>query len=167
MVLNDCLVLWLQLKGQCQDSALVGGITAVLEQGTPVQMIQLLQSPWEERFRVRTSTWPPPLPPHLLWSVNQEFPTHSPPQGIPGAGGGWKFSGLTEALSPNHLSLIKYSEGQMSVSDILASCETEQYLAVCGTDGGSDTRLQESRSGLLKCLAHQRQVLHVCALWFF
>ncbi|KAK3537606.1 hypothetical protein QTP70_017002, partial [Hemibagrus guttatus] len=41
-----------QLKGQCQDSALVGGITAVLEQGTPVQMIQLLQSPWEERFRV-------------------------------------------------------------------------------------------------------------------
>lgn len=106
-------------------------------------------------------------PPHLLWSVNQEFPTHSPPQGIPGAGGGWKFSGLTEALSPNHLSLIKYSEGQMSVSDILASCETEQYLAVCGTDGGSDTRLQESRSGLLKCLAHQRQVLHVCALWFF
>lgn len=106
MVLNDCLVLWLQLKGQCQDSALVGGITAVLEQGTPVQMIQLLQSPWEERFRVRTSTWPPPLPPHLLWSVNQEFPTHSPPQGIPGAGGGWKFSGLTEALSPNHLSLI-------------------------------------------------------------
>ncbi|XP_051578689.1 extracellular tyrosine-protein kinase PKDCC-like [Myxocyprinus asiaticus] len=41
-----------QLKGQCQDSALVGGITAVLEQGTPLQMIQLLQSPWEERFRV-------------------------------------------------------------------------------------------------------------------
>ncbi|XP_062863744.1 extracellular tyrosine-protein kinase PKDCC [Trichomycterus rosablanca] len=41
-----------KLKGQCQDSALVGGITAVLEQGTPVQMIQLLQSPWEERFRV-------------------------------------------------------------------------------------------------------------------
>ncbi|KAF5899581.1 extracellular tyrosine-protein kinase PKDCC-like, partial [Clarias magur] len=41
-----------ELKGQCQDSTLVGGITAVLEQGTPVQMIQLLQSPWEERFRV-------------------------------------------------------------------------------------------------------------------
>ncbi|KAI5616817.1 extracellular tyrosine-protein kinase PKDCC [Silurus asotus] len=41
-----------KLKGQCQDSALVGGIIAVLEQGTPVQMIQLLQSPWEERFRV-------------------------------------------------------------------------------------------------------------------
>ncbi|XP_058605580.1 extracellular tyrosine-protein kinase PKDCC isoform X2 [Onychostoma macrolepis] len=41
-----------ELKGQCQDSALVGGITAVLEQGMPLQMIQLLQSPWEERFRV-------------------------------------------------------------------------------------------------------------------
>lgn len=41
-----------ELKGQCQDSILVGGITAVLEQGMPLQMIQLLQSPWEERFRV-------------------------------------------------------------------------------------------------------------------
>uniref|UniRef100_A0A8C1WLZ7 Extracellular tyrosine-protein kinase PKDCC n=1 Tax=Cyprinus carpio TaxID=7962 RepID=A0A8C1WLZ7_CYPCA len=41
-----------ELKGQCQDSTLVGGITAVLEQGMPLQMIQLLQSPWEERFRV-------------------------------------------------------------------------------------------------------------------
>ncbi|KAI4872251.1 hypothetical protein NFI96_034403 [Prochilodus magdalenae] len=41
-----------KLRGQCQDSNLVGGIVAVLEQGTPVQMIQLLQSPWEERFRV-------------------------------------------------------------------------------------------------------------------
>ncbi|XP_052010026.1 extracellular tyrosine-protein kinase PKDCC-like [Xyrauchen texanus] len=41
-----------QLKGQCQDSVLVGGITAILEQGMPLQMIQLLQSPWEERFRV-------------------------------------------------------------------------------------------------------------------
>ncbi|XP_073683535.1 extracellular tyrosine-protein kinase PKDCC [Garra rufa] len=41
-----------ELKGQCQDSALVGGITAVLEQGMPLQMIQLLQSPWEERFRI-------------------------------------------------------------------------------------------------------------------
>ncbi|XP_059376525.1 extracellular tyrosine-protein kinase PKDCC-like [Carassius carassius] len=41
-----------ELKGQCQDSALFGGITAVLEQGMPLQMIQLLQSPWEERFRV-------------------------------------------------------------------------------------------------------------------
>ncbi|XP_076834936.1 extracellular tyrosine-protein kinase PKDCC [Brachyhypopomus gauderio] len=42
----------IELRGQCQDSALVGGIMAVLEQGTPVQMIQLLQRPWEERFRV-------------------------------------------------------------------------------------------------------------------
>ncbi|KTF88439.1 hypothetical protein cypCar_00005500, partial [Cyprinus carpio] len=41
-----------ELRGQCQDSTLVGGITAVLEQGMPLQMIQLLQSPWEERFRV-------------------------------------------------------------------------------------------------------------------
>ncbi|XP_052436028.1 extracellular tyrosine-protein kinase PKDCC [Carassius gibelio] len=41
-----------ELKGQCQDSTLFGGITAVLEQGMPLQMIQLLQSPWEERFRV-------------------------------------------------------------------------------------------------------------------
>ncbi|XP_052386448.1 extracellular tyrosine-protein kinase PKDCC-like [Carassius gibelio] len=41
-----------ELKGQCQDRTLVGGITAVLEQGMPLQMIQLLQSPWEERFRV-------------------------------------------------------------------------------------------------------------------
>ncbi|TRY59677.1 hypothetical protein DNTS_027413 [Danionella cerebrum] len=42
----------IELKGQCQDSSVVGGITAVLEQGTPLQMIHLLQSPWEERFRV-------------------------------------------------------------------------------------------------------------------
>lgn len=64
VVLNNCLVLRFQLKGQCQDSALVGGITAVLEQGTPVQMIQLLQSPWEERFRVSTIDWTTsPLPP--------------------------------------------------------------------------------------------------------
>ncbi|XP_026864680.2 extracellular tyrosine-protein kinase PKDCC [Electrophorus electricus] len=41
-----------KLRGQCQDSALAGGVMAVLEQGTPVQMIQLLQRPWEERFRV-------------------------------------------------------------------------------------------------------------------
>ncbi|KAK1793499.1 hypothetical protein P4O66_011879 [Electrophorus voltai] len=40
------------MRGQCQDSALAGGVMAVLEQGTPVQMIQLLQRPWEERFRV-------------------------------------------------------------------------------------------------------------------
>nr|XP_055028438.1 extracellular tyrosine-protein kinase PKDCC [Misgurnus anguillicaudatus] len=42
----------IKFKGQCQDSTVVGGITAVLEQGMPLEMIQLLQSPWEERFRV-------------------------------------------------------------------------------------------------------------------
>ncbi|XP_030641510.1 extracellular tyrosine-protein kinase PKDCC [Chanos chanos] len=41
-----------KLRGHCQDNALVGGVTVVLEQGIPLQMIQLLQSPWEERFRV-------------------------------------------------------------------------------------------------------------------
>lgn len=44
-----------QLKGHCagdggggQD----GRVTVILEQGNPLQMIQLLQSPWEDRFRV-------------------------------------------------------------------------------------------------------------------
>ncbi|XP_031436763.1 extracellular tyrosine-protein kinase PKDCC isoform X1 [Clupea harengus] len=41
-----------KLKGHCRDKTPAGGITAILEQGTPLQMIQLLQSPWEERFRV-------------------------------------------------------------------------------------------------------------------
>ncbi|KAG9268111.1 extracellular tyrosine-protein kinase PKDCC-like [Astyanax mexicanus] len=41
-----------ELRGQCRESGLVGGMVAVLEPGTPLQMIQLLQSPWEERFRV-------------------------------------------------------------------------------------------------------------------
>uniref|UniRef100_A0A674C845 Extracellular tyrosine-protein kinase PKDCC-like n=1 Tax=Salmo trutta TaxID=8032 RepID=A0A674C845_SALTR len=41
-----------QLRGHCEDSVGAGGITAILEQGFPLQMIQLLQSPWEERFRV-------------------------------------------------------------------------------------------------------------------
>nr|XP_046222310.1 extracellular tyrosine-protein kinase PKDCC-like [Oncorhynchus gorbuscha] len=40
------------LRGHCEDSVGAGGITAILEQGFPLQMIQLLQSPWEERFRV-------------------------------------------------------------------------------------------------------------------
>ncbi len=79
-----------QLKGQCQDSALVGGITAVLEQGMPLQMIQLLQSPWEERFRVRAP------PPGLLWSVNQRFPTHSSPTGHTWGGGGWNSLGWVD-----------------------------------------------------------------------
>ncbi|XP_028845698.1 extracellular tyrosine-protein kinase PKDCC [Denticeps clupeoides] len=42
----------IKLKGHCQDGRTGRGITAILEQGTPLEMIQLLQSPWEERFRV-------------------------------------------------------------------------------------------------------------------
>ncbi|XP_021439971.1 extracellular tyrosine-protein kinase PKDCC [Oncorhynchus mykiss] len=42
----------IKLRGHCEDSVRAGGITAILEQGFPLQMIQLLQSPWEERFRV-------------------------------------------------------------------------------------------------------------------
>ncbi|XP_015234717.1 PREDICTED: extracellular tyrosine-protein kinase PKDCC [Cyprinodon variegatus] len=47
----------IQLKGHC--SGLQGGegveggrVTVIMEQGTPLQMIQLLQTPWEDRFRV-------------------------------------------------------------------------------------------------------------------
>nr|XP_020446864.1 extracellular tyrosine-protein kinase PKDCC [Monopterus albus] len=44
----------IKLKGHCAGD--VGGeggrITVILEQGSPLQMIQLLQSPWEDRFRV-------------------------------------------------------------------------------------------------------------------
>ncbi|KAG9336318.1 hypothetical protein JZ751_002665 [Albula glossodonta] len=40
------------LQGHCQLNIQAGGVTAALEQGSPLQMIQLLQSPWEERFRV-------------------------------------------------------------------------------------------------------------------
>ncbi|XP_032355361.1 extracellular tyrosine-protein kinase PKDCC [Etheostoma spectabile] len=47
----------IQLKGHCAGD--VGGrggeggrVTVILEQGNPLQMIQLLQSPWEDRFRV-------------------------------------------------------------------------------------------------------------------
>ncbi|XP_010877784.2 extracellular tyrosine-protein kinase PKDCC [Esox lucius] len=42
----------IKLRGHCEGDVGAGGITAVLEQGCPLQMIQLLQSPWEERFRV-------------------------------------------------------------------------------------------------------------------
>ncbi|KAJ3613095.1 hypothetical protein NHX12_019351 [Muraenolepis orangiensis] len=47
----------IKLRGHCmevpgQDGDGGGRVTAILEQGYPVQMIQLLQSPWEERFRV-------------------------------------------------------------------------------------------------------------------
>ncbi|XP_056152223.1 extracellular tyrosine-protein kinase PKDCC isoform X2 [Lampris incognitus] len=53
----------IKLRGHCMEDA--GGgeeegegergggrVTAILEQGHPLQMIQLLQSPWEERFKV-------------------------------------------------------------------------------------------------------------------
>ncbi|XP_067848277.1 extracellular tyrosine-protein kinase PKDCC-like [Heptranchias perlo] len=44
----------IQLYGQCYYGSLEDGpvITAVMELGTPVEMIQLLQTPWEERFRI-------------------------------------------------------------------------------------------------------------------
>ncbi|KAM4625216.1 extracellular tyrosine-protein kinase PKDCC [Polymixia lowei] len=50
----------IKLRGHCMEDAAGGGeggrgggrVTAILEQGYPLQMIQLLQSPWEERFRV-------------------------------------------------------------------------------------------------------------------
>ncbi|KAM8833927.1 extracellular tyrosine-protein kinase PKDCC [Synchiropus picturatus] len=41
----------IQLKGHCSGEA-GGRVTVILEQGNPLQMIQLLQSPWEDRFRV-------------------------------------------------------------------------------------------------------------------
>lgn len=45
----------IQLKGHCAGSGRGGEgerVTVILEQGNPLQMIQLLQSPWEDRFRV-------------------------------------------------------------------------------------------------------------------
>lgn len=44
-----------QLRGHCLDSGgdPGAGVTAVLELGAPLEMIQLLQTPWEERFKVR------------------------------------------------------------------------------------------------------------------
>ncbi|KAK9533701.1 hypothetical protein VZT92_008803 [Zoarces viviparus] len=48
----------IKLKGHCAGAAGGGGggedgrVTVILEQGNPLQMIQLLQSPWEDRFRV-------------------------------------------------------------------------------------------------------------------
>uniref|UniRef100_A0A8C9EU59 Extracellular tyrosine-protein kinase PKDCC n=1 Tax=Pavo cristatus TaxID=9049 RepID=A0A8C9EU59_PAVCR len=43
-----------QLHGQCYDSGgeTEAGVTAVLELGAPLEMIQLLQTPWEERFKI-------------------------------------------------------------------------------------------------------------------
>uniref|UniRef100_A0A8B9DVJ9 FAM69 protein-kinase domain-containing protein n=1 Tax=Anser cygnoides TaxID=8845 RepID=A0A8B9DVJ9_ANSCY len=42
------------LRGQCYDSGgdPGAGVTAVLELGAPLEMIQLLQTPWEERFKI-------------------------------------------------------------------------------------------------------------------
>ncbi|XP_068608475.1 extracellular tyrosine-protein kinase PKDCC [Brachionichthys hirsutus] len=43
----------IKLKGHCAGEAGERGrVTVILEQGNPLQMIQLLQSPWEDRFRV-------------------------------------------------------------------------------------------------------------------
>ncbi|KAF7660234.1 hypothetical protein LDENG_00285720 [Lucifuga dentata] len=44
----------IKLKGHCEGDAggWRGRVTVILEQGDPLQMIQLLQSPWEDRFRV-------------------------------------------------------------------------------------------------------------------
>nr|XP_057946300.1 extracellular tyrosine-protein kinase PKDCC [Doryrhamphus excisus]XP_057946301.1 extracellular tyrosine-protein kinase PKDCC [Doryrhamphus excisus] len=41
----------IKFKGHCVGEA-AGKVTVILEQGNPLQMIQLLQSPWEDRFRV-------------------------------------------------------------------------------------------------------------------
>ncbi|XP_069574288.1 extracellular tyrosine-protein kinase PKDCC [Brachyistius frenatus] len=41
----------IKLKGHCAGGQ-GGRVTVILEQGNPLQMIQLLQSPWEDRFRV-------------------------------------------------------------------------------------------------------------------
>ncbi|XP_070776552.1 extracellular tyrosine-protein kinase PKDCC [Enoplosus armatus] len=44
----------IKLKGHCAGGrgGEGGRVTVILEQGNPLQMIQLLQSPWEDRFRV-------------------------------------------------------------------------------------------------------------------
>ncbi|KAL6105610.1 uncharacterized protein ACO6RY_07105 [Pungitius sinensis] len=44
----------IKLKGHCAEGGRGedGRVTVILEQGNPLQMIQLLQSPWEDRFRV-------------------------------------------------------------------------------------------------------------------
>ncbi|XP_061157428.1 extracellular tyrosine-protein kinase PKDCC [Syngnathus typhle] len=41
----------IKLRGHCAGDAGTQ-MTAILEQGNPLQMLQLLQSPWEDRFRV-------------------------------------------------------------------------------------------------------------------
>lgn len=49
------LLLFAQLHGQCYDNSGDAElrVTAMLELGSPLEMIQLLQTPWEERFKVR------------------------------------------------------------------------------------------------------------------
>ncbi|XP_075049687.1 extracellular tyrosine-protein kinase PKDCC-like isoform X2 [Mixophyes fleayi] len=44
----------IQLHGQCYDNSVASDIrvTAMLELGSPLEMIQLLQTPWEERFKI-------------------------------------------------------------------------------------------------------------------
>ncbi|XP_053545294.1 extracellular tyrosine-protein kinase PKDCC-like [Bombina bombina] len=44
----------IQLHGQCYDNSAPSDIrvTAMLEIGSPLEMIQLLQTPWEERFKI-------------------------------------------------------------------------------------------------------------------
>ncbi|XP_063802668.1 extracellular tyrosine-protein kinase PKDCC-like [Pseudophryne corroboree] len=44
----------IQLHGQCYEESPPSGVrvTAMLELGSPLEMIQLLQAPWEERFKI-------------------------------------------------------------------------------------------------------------------
>ncbi|KAM4690532.1 extracellular tyrosine-protein kinase PKDCC-like [Rhinophrynus dorsalis] len=44
----------IQLQGQCYDNTIAPDVrvTAMLELGSPLEMIQLLQTPWEERFKI-------------------------------------------------------------------------------------------------------------------
>lgn len=138
-----------QLKGQCQDSTVVGGITAVLEQGVPLQMIQLLQSPWEERFRVRAA------PPTLPWSVNQKLPTHCPPQGIPGVG-------VDEILQPgwinrSPISIPTEPDQMLWGTNVRLGYPSslpcpDNFLSVCLVEVADDTALREPRGYFLSCL---------------
>lgn len=50
----SCLRSLLQLYGYCyqDNNDIKDTVTAITELGSPLEMIQLLQTPWEERFRV-------------------------------------------------------------------------------------------------------------------
>lgn len=52
--INVCFCSFPQLRGQCYDSNADPEIkiTTILELGTPLEMIELLQTPWEKRFKV-------------------------------------------------------------------------------------------------------------------